>query len=229
MGTTPRRSTPLGELLELYGRLSALDRAPGSGYRARNAISDRITAVLPDVLADPALLDQLREVGRTHPDPLVREYAAGDADPAPPTAAEDIPAWLAHPSVGLPELAGHLRPAIALLPQPHDPDLADDRDQFTAAADYEQHHDSSWLGGLPSAPLPAWPRRSDGVALVHVAQVDLRPWRWLAPQLPGLALDRFPSRGVLQIFTTSRRLATNAATVTAERGECAGSRTRDRR
>lgn len=192
--------SPLRELVELYGRLSALDTTPGSGHRARNAVSDRIAAVLPGVLADPALLDQLREIGRTHPDPLVRGYAGDDADPPPPTTPEDLPAWLAHPGVGLAELAGDARPAIALMPQALDPARAEDRELLAAAAEYDEYHDSSWLGGAPSGPLPDWPRRADGVALVHVAQVDLRSWAWLAAQLPGLPLDRFPPRGVLQVF-----------------------------
>lgn len=185
----------IAELVDLYRRLAALERDPRGGHRRWNAVSDRVLALVPEVIARPGGLEALRGVARTDPDPLVRGYASADADPGPPTTPSDTAAWLAHPSIGLADLAGEVRPAIVL----QEFEEAD-ADALAEAADYESSHDSSWLGGAPSGPLERWPVRDDGVPLVHVVQIDLRPWAWLVEQAPELPVAGLPSSGVLQLF-----------------------------
>lgn len=197
-------SDELTELLDLYRELARLEGDPEAGHRRWNDVVARVQELLPAVLADPPSLDRLREIGRTHEDESVRRHASMDADPPPPRSASGLAEWLAHPGVGLQELVASVRPAVRLAGLSLDDAAAEDEafldELFDVAADYPRHHDSSWLGGPPLGPLPTWPTRDDGVALVHVAQFDLRPWAWLAAEMPGVPVSDFPGSGVIQVF-----------------------------
>jgi hypothetical protein len=191
---------PLERIVQLYRQIAELDRTPGSSWRKRNQLSDELFTLLPRVFTDPMRFARLQAVAAGDADPLVRELADANADPMPTSGGVNMDAWLAHPAAGLAELVGAARPAMAL------EEITDDPEALAVALElcYDEHYDASWLGGPPLGPLPGWPRRDDGLALVHVAQIDLRrlatvrantdlPRSWQA----GATL---PDRGVVQIF-----------------------------
>jgi len=167
---------PVDRLHELYRELSALDH-PACGFRRWNAVADQIFRVLPLVLSDPVQFARLREIAATDPDPFVRKYAGGDADPLPDaTSPAQMVEWLRHPAVDLTVVVDDVRVGLRL-----EPVLATDEESRTHLLaqwqDHGEHCNASWLGGEPLGPLDTWPRRDDDIPLAHVVQVDLR---WVA-------------------------------------------------
>jgi hypothetical protein len=64
----------------------------------------------------------------------------------------------------------------------------------------------SWLGGPAAAPLPDWPRRTDGRPLAHVATINLADLNGVTDaegkaEWPALNLrEGLPTSGVLEVF-----------------------------
>ncbi|MBC7679283.1 MAG: hypothetical protein H7233_09870 [Pseudorhodobacter sp.] len=106
-------TSSLSALVQGYREMSVLDAAPRRSHRAWNAVSDRITALLPAVLGDPESWAGLRQVAETDPDPFIRRYAASDADPPAPVDPAQARDRLAHLSVGLSTLVNQARTARA--------------------------------------------------------------------------------------------------------------------
>lgn len=186
-------------LRKLWEQLAELERDPASGHRRWNRLGDEMSEVRERLLARPGGLAAVQRFAVEHPDPFVRRWARRAADPDPSTGVESLAAWLRHPAIGLAELAEEVRPALRLK------DISADfpGSPADAIAQYREGAPASWLGGPPLGPLPAWPRRDDGIALVHVAHLDLLALHLArrgeeSGDWSDLAL--LPETGALQVF-----------------------------
>jgi hypothetical protein len=155
------------------------------GYRTWNRHADRLAAVLTRVLADPAGFSAVEQVAATDPDPLVRDYARQALDPGVPFDEPGRERWARHPRVGLSGVALRWAPGALLVP---------------ASSMGGESEDGSHLCGDPAGPLPEWPRRRDGLALILVAQIDLGAFAVSFGDVGLSAITGLPFHGVLQVF-----------------------------
>lgn len=179
------------ELVEGWRTLSGWQRqaatGEGPGYRVHNRLVDRLKAVAERALLDPAVVQRLSSVAQSDPDPDVRFRVRQWLEPDVPLPGLPLEPWLRHPLVRLEHLDVDPVLGIALVPESaYSPDdvLSGSRGPNT------------WLLGTPLDSGQPWPRRSDGLPLAHLAQVQLgdpeqRHEDWRAP---------LPTSGVLQIF-----------------------------
>jgi hypothetical protein len=127
---------------------------------------------------DPEQIRALQRVAEQDQDRSVRLRARQVAWPfvPRPDSATDLERWLSSPLIGLAEPELHPEPGLAVAPDAFGDEL-------------------TWFCGEPVGGLVEWPRRTDGIPLAHLLQVQLGDH---AP--PSKRYSAMPTEGVLQFF-----------------------------
>ncbi|WP_328474811.1 YwqG family protein [Actinoplanes sp. NBC_00393] len=139
---------------------------------------DQLNRLAEAAVHDPAQVRTLQQIVEHDQDRSVRERARQVARPfvPRPDSEADLERWLNNPLVGLAGLDLNPQPGLAVVPDP-------DAEGLT------------WFCGEPVAGLPEWPRRADGIPLVHLLQVRLGDRGPLSRRHPAM-----PTEGILQFF-----------------------------
>jgi hypothetical protein len=166
------------ELVDGWRTLSRWEQQGHPGFRQWNRLVDHLNRLAEVAVHDPEQVRALQRVAEQDQDRSVRLRARQVAWPfvPRPDSATDLKRWLNDPLIGLAGPDLHPEPGLAVVPDAHGDDM-------------------TWFCGEPTAGLAEWPRRSDGIPLAHLLQVQLGDHPPLSKRHPAM-----PTDGVLQFF-----------------------------
>ncbi len=165
-------------LLDGWRTLSRWEQHGTHGVRQWNRLVDQLNRLAEAAVHDPDQVRALRRIADQDHDPSVRLRARQVATPfvPRPDSTIDLERWLNNPLIGLGALESDPAPGLAIVPGSFGEEL-------------------TWFCGEPTAGLAQWPRRTDGIPLAHLLQVELHDHPCLSKRHPAL-----PTEGVLQFF-----------------------------